>query len=94
MLVQPEPERAFQQMVELSEEMGLYEQSPVPPPPGLDYPASDDGLGPDPDELSEVPDARAPRPDWIKWAMTQGADFTEIRSWTKLEIMARYGERL
>jgi hypothetical protein len=77
---------AFQAMVDLTEEMGLYD-NPVTP-------QEIDSLVPDGAPVMKRPYGNASKAAWIDWAVHQGADAAEAAELTKNQLMARYGERL
>lgn len=70
--------QAMQQLVEETENLGLY-----------GTPAAGDIKLPD-----SPPAANASKMAWIDWAVSQGCAMDDAVSLTKNELMGRYGERL
>jgi hypothetical protein len=79
-------DEAMQALVDLTEEMGLYD-NPVTP-------QEIDSLVPDGAPVMKRPYGNASKAAWIDWAVHQGADAAEAAELTKNQLMARYGERL
>lgn len=50
---------------------------------------------PEPEPKSQEPEGRpkdyAPKPDWVAWAVTEGADEAEAEALTKNELIELYG---
>jgi hypothetical protein len=98
------PERAAQRMqelVELTEEMGLYEnQQPVYEEVNAPHPLRDLDEEIREQELLKAPaEAKMPwttasKADWIEWAVSKGCEPKMAALLTKQQLMSRYGERL
>jgi hypothetical protein len=56
----------------------------------------DDLPEPEPEEVEEVkrPYTNAPKAEWVKWAVSQGANKLDAQCMTKAELQNQYGERL
>jgi hypothetical protein len=76
--------QAMQDLVDLTEEMGLYD-NPVTP----DEVREAEGLPP-----VKRPYGNHSKAAWIEWAVHQGADPAEAAAMTKAELQSLYGERL
>jgi hypothetical protein len=83
-------DEAVQALVDLTEEMGLYDE------PVVDQDALEAGhpLDVDPEPAVKRPYGNASKAAWIDWAVRQGADEAGAAELTKNQLMARYGERL
>jgi hypothetical protein len=81
---------------------GLNEVRDVPADVAAGYVAAgvaamfDDLPEPEPEVVEEMkrPYTNAPKPDWIKWAVHQGADPDAAAGMTKAELQNSYNERL
>jgi hypothetical protein len=71
--------KRIQELVEYTEELGLYENQQAP----------EDSVP----EMT-MPWTTAPKATWIDWAVYRGCDPSEAAGMTKNQLMGRYGERL
>lgn len=74
-------DEAMQQLVELTEELGLYDTVPEPAP----EPA---------EPAMKRPYGNMSKATWIEWAVHNGADPAWAAAQTKNELQSLYGERL
>lgn len=73
------PQEAAQELVELTEELNLYDEPEKPAPVRPDM---------------RMPWTTASKADWIDWAVHLGAKAEDAALLTKKDLMSRYGERL
>ncbi len=89
----PEQEEAVQRLVDLTEELNLYDT------PVVNQDALEAGYPVDVDPVTKKPWTIAPKADWITWALhgdhgQRRPTSEEATQMTKAQLMNRYGERL
>ncbi|HEY1700886.1 MAG TPA: hypothetical protein VGG75_14340 [Trebonia sp.] len=77
---------AADELVKMSEELGLYDDPPHQP--------WEDAAGPSDVEPPKMPWITHSKAKWVEWAIHQGANSGLAAAMTKNELMSRYGERL
>ena len=77
----------YQRLAELRAETPTEEPEPEPVAEVVEPETPE----PETVELEERPKDYAPKPDWVAWAVHEGADPTEAESLTKVELIELYG---